>query len=107
MFCTSSCLLEEKAPLLRDLHPNVCRQCIRPDKFTYTLSGRGNATVQLIDSELAGTQLPHRLLMTLSGGRGRETGERECGKKKKKREEQCCFGVVFFLKLRRCGVQTI
>ena len=95
MFCTSSCLLEEKAPLLRDLHPNVCRQCIRPDKFTYTLSGRGNATVQLIDSELAGTQLPHRLLMTLSDGRGRETGARECGKKKEEKRRTMLFWGFF------------
>lgn len=61
--------------------------------------------MQLIDSELAGTQLPHRPLMTFSDGRGQETGERECGKKKKKiREEQCWF---YLKKMQQCGVQII
>lgn len=85
MFCSFSCLVWDKAALLRDLHSGACGQCIRPDKFTYTVGwgagdggwvggGGGDAAVRPINSEAAdrGTPLPHGL----NDSHGRQTKER-------------------------------
>lgn len=85
MFCSFSCLVWDKAALLRDLHSSARGQCIRPDKFTYTVGwgagdggwvggGGGDAAVRPINSEAAdrGTPLPHRL----NDSHGRQTRER-------------------------------
>lgn len=100
MFCRVSCLVWDKAPLLRDLHLSVCRQCIRPDKFTYGGGGEwreglGRGEMQLYSSSIVSRQRnaasswtinnSHCILRRLTKEEGRKSCEGETGVKEKNR----------------------